>query len=70
MCRPSQTVGGAPKEIRTPSLLIRSQVLYPVELWVRTQQRERQPNQLVADVQAAFSTDLLRRFFCHAKYAG
>ena len=26
---------GGPKEIRTPSLLIRSQVLYPVELWVR-----------------------------------
>jgi hypothetical protein len=26
---------GAPKEIRTPSLLIRSQMLYPVELWVR-----------------------------------
>ena len=27
---------GAPKEIRTPSLLIRSQMLYPVELWVLT----------------------------------
>ena len=26
--------GGAPKEIRTPNLLIRSQVLYPIELWV------------------------------------
>ena len=32
--RSSQTVGsiGAPEKIRTPNLLIRSQVLYPVEL--------------------------------------
>lgn len=47
-------LNGAPKESRTPNLLIRSQVLYPVELWVRTQLRERQPNQVVPQVQAAF----------------
>ena len=29
--------GGAPKGIRTPNLLIRSQVLYPVELRAREQ---------------------------------
>lgn len=27
-----QAKGGAPREVRTPNLLIRSQVLYPVEL--------------------------------------
>ncbi len=26
---------GAPRAIRTPDLLIRSQLLYPAELWVR-----------------------------------
>ena len=29
-------INGAPEEIRTPSLLIRSQMLYPVELRART----------------------------------
>ena len=57
-------VYGAPKEIRTPSLLIRSQVLYPVELWVRTQLRERQPNQVAVEVQAAFYDTLLASFLC------
>jgi hypothetical protein len=37
--RRREEVNGAPKEIRTPSLLIRSQVLYPVELWVRAPQK-------------------------------
>jgi hypothetical protein len=32
---------GAPKEIRTPNLLIRSQMLYPVELWVRVYGQKR-----------------------------
>ncbi len=27
-------LNGAPRKIRTPNLLIRSQTLYPVELWV------------------------------------
>ncbi len=26
---------GAPREIRTPNPLVRSQVLYPAELWAR-----------------------------------
>ena len=44
----SEVVNGAPKRIRTSSLLIRSQVLYPVELWVRRfrcNRKERQPNE-------------------------
>jgi hypothetical protein len=36
LCRQNQRkcliISGAPEEIRTPSLLIRSQMLYPVEL--------------------------------------
>lgn len=27
---------GAPRRTRTPNLLIRSQTLYPVELWVQS----------------------------------
>jgi hypothetical protein len=27
----------APREIRTPGLLVRSQTLYPAELWVRNE---------------------------------
>ena len=57
-------VDGGPKEIRTPSLLIRSQVLYPVELWDRTHFRERQPNQVNALVQAAFYQAGLAPVFC------
>ena len=47
---------GAPEEIRTPNLLIRSQVLYPVELRVRMPLASKvaQPNQLVRQVQARF----------------
>ena len=30
-----QLGNGGPRRIRTPNPLIRSQVLYPVELWVR-----------------------------------
>src|SRR5204863_5462797 len=29
----------APREIRTPDLLIRSQTLYPTELWARSEER-------------------------------
>ncbi len=54
---------GAPEEIRTPSLLIRSQVLYPVELRVRRSvAKERQPNQVMPNVQVGFWVVLARIF--------
>src|SRR6266699_2275813 len=34
-CLTTLNVGSAPRVIRTPDLLIRSQTLYPTELWAR-----------------------------------
>ncbi len=36
---PDKKENGAPRKIRTPDLLIRSQTLYPAELGVRVQEQ-------------------------------
>src|SRR6059036_3734911 len=38
-CLTTLNVGSAPRVIRTPDLLIRSQTLYPTELWARGEER-------------------------------
>jgi hypothetical protein len=53
LCNFNSEINGAPEEIRTPNLLIRSQMLYPVELRARA---VRKPH-LVGGGQGAARTD-------------